>query len=173
MSPQALNRFLNDGLGTADLVDELTAGSHEVRACDLQLRQFGGHQRFGGPVRTIRCHEDNALLRETLAGGGEAAVLVVDGGGSLHTALVGDQIAGLAVEHGWAGLVIHGAVRDAVALAELPRGVKALGTNPRKSGKARTGTVDVPVGFGGVTFAPEDCVFCDEDRVLVVGPGTV
>ena len=139
-----------------------------MRACELQLRAFGAHERFAGPVRTLRCREDNALLQDVLRAGGDGAVLVVDGGGSLHTALVGDRIAGLGVEHGWAGLVIHGAVRDSAALRRLPLGIKALGVIPRKSGKTGAGAVDVPVGFGGVTFTPEDDVFCDEDGVLVV-----
>ena len=77
-------------------------------------------------------------------------MLVVDGGGSLHSALVGDMLAGAAVQNGWAGLVIHGAVRDSAALAGLGLGVKALGTNPRKSSKTGAGAVDVPVTFGGV-----------------------
>ena len=81
---------------------------------------------------------------------------------------MGDVIAGLAVEHGWSGVLVHGAVRDAVALAGLPLGVKALGTNPRKSRKEAAGEVDVPVGFGGVVFAPGDWVFSDEDGVLVL-----
>ena len=99
---------------------------------------------------------------------GDGGVLVVDGGGSLHSALVGDVIAGLAVDHGWAGLLLHGVVRDAVALAGLPIGVKALGTNPRKSRKAGEGEVDVVVGFGGVVFTPGEWVFSDEDGVLVL-----
>jgi regulator of ribonuclease activity A len=95
-------------------------------------------------------------------------VLVVDGGGSLHTALLGDVIAGLAVQNGWAGLVILGAVRDAAALADLPLGVKALGTNPRKSEKAGAGIADVPVGFGGVTFAPGDLLVSDDDGIVLL-----
>ena len=155
-----------DGAGcTADLVDEL---GDDVRSCDLQLRSMGGRPRFAGPVRTVRCREDNALVKQVLSTPGEGAVLVVDGGGSLHSALVGDVIAGLAVEHGWSGIVVHGVVRDAVALAGLDVGVKALGTNPRKSRKSAQGEVDVPVGFGGVVFAPGEWVFSDEDGVLVL-----
>jgi regulator of ribonuclease activity A len=95
-------------------------------------------------------------------------VLVVDGGGSLASALVGDLIAGLGVDNGWSGLVVHGVVRDAVALAGLPLGIKALGTNPRKSRKAAEGEVDVVVGFGGVVFTPGEWVFSDEDGILVL-----
>jgi len=157
---------LRDGsLTTADLVDAL---GEDVRSCDLQLRQLGGLPRFAGPVRTVRCREDNLLVKQALATPGDGAVLVVDGGGSLHSALVGDVIAGSAVEHGWTGVVVHGVVRDSTALAGLPIGIKALGTNPRKSRKDGVGQVDVPVGFGGVTFTPGEWVFCDEDGILVL-----
>lgn len=160
-----MQRFAQAAISTADLVDELGDG---VRSCDLQLRSLGGRTRFSGPVRTVRCREDNALVKQQLSTPGDGAVLVVDGGGSLHSALVGDLIAGLAVDHGWSGLVLHGVVRDAAALAGLPLGVKALGTNPRKSRKDAVGQVDVPVGFGGVVFSPGEWVFCDEDGVLVL-----
>jgi regulator of ribonuclease activity A len=157
--------FRNGTLGTADLVDQLGDG---VRSCDLQLRQLGGVSRFAGPLRTVRCRNDNALVKRVLSTPGDGGVLVVDGGGSLHSALVGDLIAGSAVEHGWSGLVLHGVVRDAVALAALPLGIKALGTNPRKSRKAAEGEVDVTVGFGGVVFVPGEWVFSDEDGILVL-----
>jgi regulator of ribonuclease activity A len=157
------------GEATADLVDDLTASGGEVRTCELQFLDLGGRNRFSGPVRTVRCLEDNALLRNVLSTDGTGAVLVVDGGGSLRTALSGDLIAGLAVTNGWAGLIINGAVRDSLALAELPIGIKALGTNPRKSSKTGAGESDIPVTFGGLTFGVGDSVFSDEDGVLVVG----
>ena len=157
--------FRDGSVSTADLVDQL---GDDVRSCDLQLRQLGGLRRFAGPARTVRCHGDNALVKQLLSTPGNGGVLVVDGGGSLHSALVGDVIAGLAVDNGWSGLVLHGVVRDAVALAALPLGVKALGTNPRKSRKAGQGEVDAVVGFGGVTVAPGEWVFSDEDGVLVL-----
>jgi regulator of ribonuclease activity A len=159
--------FLAGALGTADLVDEI---GPEVRSCDVQLRQYGGVSRFSGRVRTIRCREDNALVRQVLSSPGEGQVLVVDGAGSVHTALVGDLIAGLAVENGWRGLVLHGAVRDVVALAALPIGIKAIGSNPRKSGKTGSGQVDVAVNLGGVSFAPGDLLFSDEDGIVVLEP---
>ena len=157
--------FQDGSAGTADLVDRL---GDDVRSCDLQLRQLGGRSRFAGPLRTVRCFGDNALVKQVLSTPGEGGVLVVDGGGSLHSALVGDLIAGLAVDNGWVGLVLHGVVRDSVALAALPIGVKALGTNPRKSRKAAEGEVDAVVGFGGVVFAPGEWVCSDEDGVLVL-----
>ncbi|WP_019813043.1 ribonuclease E activity regulator RraA [Saccharomonospora saliphila] len=152
-------------VSTADLVDE---HGDRLRVCDTQFRQFGGHRAFAGRVRTVSCHEDNGLVRELLNSPGEGQVLVVDGGGSLHTALTGDLIAASAVEHGWSGLVIHGAVRDSAVLAGLALGIKALGTNPRKSAKAKAGAVDVPVGFGGVTFLPGDTLYADDDGVVLL-----
>lgn len=149
---------------TADLYDER---GEELASLPLQLRRFGRDGAFDGPVRTVRCHEDNALVREVLSSPGDGAVLVVDGGGSLETALVGDVIAGLAVDHGWVGIVVHGAIRDAEAIDDLPIGVKALGTNPRKSAKTGAGEVDVPVTFGGVTFTPGAHLWSDADGILV------
>jgi regulator of ribonuclease activity A len=99
---------------------------------------------------------------------GSGSVLVVDGAGSLRTALVGDLIAGAALASGWAGLVLHGAVRDSAALSRLDLGIKALGTNPRKSAKTGAGAVDVPVTFGGVTFWPGDFLHADDDGVVVL-----
>lgn len=149
---------------TADLYDER---GDQLDSCDLQFRQYGGRRAFAGPITTVRCHEDNALLKSVLSEPGEGRVLVVDGGGSLHTALMGDVIAGLAVANGWAGVVINGAVRDVAALRELDLGVKALGSNPRKSGKEGTGERDVPVSFGGATFRPGAELFSDDDGILV------
>jgi regulator of ribonuclease activity A len=157
-----------DARPTADLVDQYGA---QLRVCDVQFRQFGGQRVFTGPVRTVSCHEDNGLLRDLVRTPGAGCVLVVDGGGSLHSALVGDVLAGAAAESGWAGLVIHGAVRDSAALVGLGLGIKALGTNPRKSSKTGAGAVDVPVTFGGVTFQPGDVLHADDDGIVLLPPG--
>ena len=155
---------------TADLVDRY---GPEVSSVPVQLRSFGRHRSFSGPAVTVRCLEDNALLKRVLAETPDARgrVLVVDGGGSLRSALVGDVIAGIAVERGWVGLVLHGVVRDSVALDQLPLGIKALGTNPAKSGKTGAGEVDVPVEIGGVRVDPGCTVWSDPDGVLV-GPSS-
>lgn len=150
---------------TADLVDDIGDG---VRSCDLQFGQYGGRLQFAGFVSTVRCLEDNALLKSVLSEPGEGRVLVVDGAGSLHTALVGDVIAELARANGWSGLVLNGAVRDAATLRTLDIGIKALGTNPRKSSKTGAGQRDVVVSFGGVSFAPGEMAFSDEDGIVVV-----
>jgi regulator of ribonuclease activity A len=149
---------------TADLVDDI---GPDVRSCDLQLRQYGGRREFAGPISTVRCHQDNALLKTVLSEPGSGRVLVVDGGGSLHCALIGDVIAELARTNGWSGLVVHGAVRDAATLATLDIGIKALGTNPRKSAKTGAGERGCVVSFGGVEFVPGELAFSDDDGIVV------
>lgn len=150
---------------TADLVDEIGPG---VRSCDLQFRQFGGRHRFAGRITTVRCHQDNALLKSVLSEPVDGGVLIIDGAGSLHTALVGDVIAELARSNGWSGLIINGAVRDAAVLATLDIGIKALGTNPRKSSKSGTGERDVVVSLGGVDFVPGELAYSDDDGIVAV-----
>ncbi|MBS4103606.1 ribonuclease E activity regulator RraA [Tsukamurella paurometabola] len=154
---------------TADLVDEI---GPDVRSCDTQFRQFGGRKQFVGEVVTVKCFQDNALLKSILGEPGEGRVLVIDGSDengvpSLHTALVGDLIAELGRGNGWAGIVAYGAVRDAAVIGTLDIGVKALGTNPRKSTKTGEGRRDVPLTFGGVTFTPGDLLFSDEDGIVL------
>jgi regulator of ribonuclease activity A len=151
---------------TADLVDEI---GPDVRSCDLQFGQYGGRSEFAGPVTTVRCFQDNALLKSVLSEPGNGGVLVIDGDGSLHTALVGDVIAGLAIDNDWAGLIINGAVRDAATLRTLDIGIKALGTNPRKGGKTGEGQRDVVVEFGGVLFKSGEIAYSDDDGIVVVG----
>lgn len=149
---------------TADLVDEIYP---DVRSCDLQLQNYGGKTMFAGPITTVRCFQDNALLKSILSTPGNGGVLVVDGGGSLHTALVGDIIAGRGVDNGWAGVIVNGAVRDSAILRTLDIGVKALGTNPRKSTQTGSGEKNVPIEIGGVTFNPGEIVYSDQDGVVV------
>ncbi|ULE34869.1 ribonuclease E activity regulator RraA [Mycobacterium sp. IDR2000157661] len=150
---------------TADLVDDIGA---EVRSCDLQLRQFGGRSQFAGPITTVKCFQDNALLKSVLSEPGEGGVLVIDGDGSVHSALIGDVIATLGLDNGWVGLIVNGAVRDSAVLRTLDIGIKALGTNPRKSSKTGEGRRDVAVEFGGVTFEPGHLAYSDDDGIVVV-----
>jgi regulator of ribonuclease activity A len=149
---------------TADLFD---AHGDRLRICEVQFREFGGTRRFHGPVRTIKTFEDNALIKRTLSERGQGAVLVIDGGASLRCALIGDVIAALAERNGWAGVVVYGAVRDTAALGRLGLGIKALGSNPRKSGKSGAGELDGPISFGGVDFAAGDWLYGDEDGIVV------
>jgi regulator of ribonuclease activity A len=151
---------------TCDIVDaHKTSG--RIQSCSVQFTQLGARKSFAGPIRTIKCHEDNALIKKTLSTPGNGAVLVVDGGGSLRTALVGDVIAGLAVSNGWAGLVLYGAVRDTEALKTLAIGIKALGSNPWTSGKDGAGQLDIELRFGDVTFKPGAWLYSDGDGIIV------
>lgn len=149
---------------TADLID---AYADVLQSCDLQFRNLGAHARFSGTIRTLRVFHDNALIKTTLSTPGDGAVLVIDGAGSLKTALVGDVIAGLAVSNGWSGVVVNGAIRDSAAIAVLPLGLKALGTNPVRSAKTGAGEADISVIFGDTTFTPGQWLYSDEDGIVV------
>ncbi|MCQ9369001.1 ribonuclease E activity regulator RraA [Brevibacterium sp. 50QC2O2] len=149
---------------TADLYD---LRGEELDSLSLQLASIGGRSSFDGPVRTVRCHRDNALVKQVLNTPGDGAVLVVDGGGALESALVGDLIAAAAAANGWAGVIVNGAIRDRAQIGALDLGLKALGSNPRKSAKDGAGEVDVPVTIDGVLFTPGKHVWADSDGVLV------
>lgn len=149
---------------TADVYDRL---GEALDSSSLAWRTYGGRAAFSGPASTVRCFRDNAIVKELLNTPGDGRVLVVDGGGSIESALCGDLIAKAAADNGWAGVVINGAVRDTEVLATLPIGIVALGSNPRKSAKDGGGEVDVPVTFGGATFSPGSTVWADADGVLV------
>lgn len=150
---------------TADLAD---AHGDRIRVLRLPMRDFGGVVRFAGRARTIVTLEDTRLLVEALYGTpGNGAVAVVDGGGSTRSALLGDQNAEKLHSNGWAGVIINGVVRDVSLLREVGIGIKALGASPQRSGKNGIGAVDVPVAFGETLFAPGDCIYCDEDGVVV------
>ena len=150
---------------TADLLDE---HGDAAAVCTLALRSFGGRSAFSGPVATVRCFEDNVVLKRMLGEPGAGRVLVVDAGGSTRVAVVGDMIGALAAGNGWAGLVINGCVRDVAALGALELGIAALGSNPRPSGKSGAGEVDVPVTFGDITFNPGDLLYADADGIIVL-----
>lgn len=150
-------------ISTADLVDH---HGETISTCAVQFRSFGARTKFAGDIVTIRSRDDNVLLREKLHEPGVGRVLVVDGGGSLQCALVGDAIAEMAAAQGWEGLILHGAVRDVAALRHIDIGVLALGASPRRSGKQRTGVQDVNLVLGGATFRPNDFVVADEDGVI-------
>ncbi len=149
---------------TADLCDEM---GDAVRVAEPVFRDYGGVRAFSGEVETLRVIEDNALVRPTLEMPGRGRVLVVDGGGSVRTALLGGQLARLAAENGWSGVVIYGAVRDLPELRNTKLGIKALAAAPRRSAKHGQGEQGVPVKFAGVEFRPGDRLWADEDGVLV------
>jgi len=149
---------------TADLCD---AHADRLRILQPILRGFGGRAACTGPIRTLKVFEDNALVRAFLSEPGEGTVLVIDGGGSLRCALVGDQLAQLAVDNGWSGIILWGCIRDSAQVSTMPVGVFALATHPLRSARKGVGERDVPVTFGGVTFSPGHHVYADEDGIVV------
>jgi len=149
---------------TADLCDEF--GSL-VRVAGPLFRDYGGNGSFCGQIATVRVFEDNVLVREALEEEGRGQVLVVDGGGSVRCALLGDKLARMAHEHGWSGIVVNGGVRDCAELARIPVGVKALHTVPRRSGKEGVGDRDVPVSFAGISCGPGEYLYADADGIVV------
>jgi regulator of ribonuclease activity A len=156
-------------IATADLCDrhEERLRSGALRIVEPMFRSFGGRSAFHGPIATLKLFEDNSFVRKTLEQPGAGRVLVVDGGGSLRRALVGDQLAALGVKNGWAGIVVYGCIRDSAAIAAMDIGVVALATHPQKTDKKNVGEADVSVTFGGVTFHPGAWLYADADGVLV------
>ena len=154
---------------TCDLCDQHKADrSGAFRVLPPVFQSYGARQRFAGAVVTVKCFEDNTVVKAALESPGEGRVLVVDGGGSLRRALMGDNVATIAVKSGWEGVVVFGAIRDSAAIVKLDLGVKALGTMPRSPRKAGVGDVDVPVSFGGVEFFPGARLCSDEDGLVVL-----
>lgn len=149
---------------TADLFDQ---HENDVQVALPLFRDYGGRKLFAGSVVTVKAHEDNTLVRAALEEPGNGRVLVVDGGESLRCALVGDILAQLGLDNGWAGIIVSGCIRDAAVIATIDIGVKAIATNPRKSLKLGAGQRDIPVTFAGVTFSPGDHVYADTDGILV------
>lgn len=139
----------------------------DVRVLDPIFVNFGGIQAFCGPVRTVKCFEDNSLVKQAVSEPGEGAVLVVDAGGSQRCALLGDMLAEQAVNNGWNGVVLFGCVRDVDVLAETELGIQALGTHPRKSEKHGEGQRDIPLTFAGVTLTPGQWLYADNNGIVV------
>jgi regulator of ribonuclease activity A len=151
-------------LSTADLFD---AHPGKLSVCETQFRSFGGRLDFHGPCTTLATFEDHTPVLEALTSPGLGRVLVVDGQASLRVGLMGDRLAGIAVENGWAGVIINGAIRDSAGIDALPIGVKALGTTARRGWLATAGQRDAKLSFGAVTFAPGIWIYADRDCVLL------
>lgn len=149
---------------TADLCD---GHEDELQIADPVLKNFGGRRAFHGPISTVKVFEDNSLVRDALESPGEGRVLVVDGGGSLRCALVGDSMARIAEDSGWAGMIIYGCIRDSAEIGRMSIGLKALSTNPKRSVKRGEGQWEVPVNFAGVTFRPGEYLYSDEDGLVI------
>lgn len=149
---------------TADLCD---AHGDDVQVAEPIFRLYGGLDSFAGPAMTLKVFEDNSLVRQALEGPGEGRVLVVDGGGSLRCALVGDVLGQLAIDNHWAGLVVYGCIRDAAELAGMAIGIRAIQTHPRKSHKRGIGDSGMTVRFAGVTVRSGDWIYVDEDGIVI------
>lgn len=149
---------------TADLCD---AFSDAIAVLEPRFSNFGGISRFSGRAVTLKVFEDNSLVRAALEEPGEGRVLVVDGGSSYRCALLGDQLAQLAVANGWSGIVIDGCIRDSADIAELALGVQAIGTHPLKSVKRNAGQREIAIQMGGVQVRPGDWIYADDDGVIV------
>lgn len=150
-----------------DLTPDLCDANPDLQVLEPMLSNYGGRPVFWGEIVTLKCFEDNSLIKERLAKPGQGKVLVVDGGGSLRRALLGDMIAATAADNGWAGVILYGCVRDVCQLAETELGVQALAAIPIKTERRGVGEPDVPVTFGGVTFRPGEYVYADDNGVVV------
>jgi len=141
--------------------------SEQVDVVEPMFSNFGGRASFSGQITTVKCFEDNGLIRETLEQDGIGRVLLIDGGGSLRRALVDAEIAALAEENEWEGVVVYGCVREVDELEEMNIGIQAIASIPAGSPTTGTGDTDVPVNFGGVTFLPEDYLYADNTGVIL------
>lgn len=157
-------RLAMTDLATADLCD---AHADVVRVCSTVFRSYGQCKAFSGPIRTLSVMDDNALVRSTLEGPGRGCVLVINGGTSLKRALVGDNLARLAINNGWAGIVVNGAIRDSALIDAMAIGIKALGTCPLRAEREALGEIDIPTSFGGIIFRPDDWLYADADGVII------
>ena len=149
---------------TADLYDE---HGENLQVVEPVFNDYGGGKIFCGPVSTVKVYEDNSLVRTALEEPGKGRVLVVDGGGSLRCALVGDMLAQIAKDNNWSGIIVYGCIRDSGVIAGIDIGVKALATNPRKSIKKGAGDRDLPISFAGATFTPGEYVYADGDGIVI------
>jgi regulator of ribonuclease activity A len=149
---------------TTDLHDEF---GENLQVCEPILQSFGSRQQFQGSIRTVRVYEDNVLVKKALETIEEGEVLVVDGGGSIRCALLGDRLAAIAVERKLGGIIIHGCVRDTADLCKMDIGIYALNKIPVRSQKGGRGATDIDVMFGGVKWRTGEYVYVDEDGIVV------
>jgi regulator of ribonuclease activity A len=147
-----------------DICDDFAG---EISILEPLFRDFGRNRKFSGEISTVKCFEDNSLVREAVRSEGRERVLVVDGGGSLRHALLGDLLAAAAVENGWQGLLINGCVRDVEILKTIGLGVKALNPHPLKTDKRGEGQRDVNVTFAGATIRPGNYLYADANGIVV------
>ncbi|RUR32798.1 RraA family protein [Vreelandella andesensis] len=148
---------------TPDLCDAYP----DVTVLEPMFANYGGVDSFFGPIRTVKCFEDNSMVKQAVAEPGDGAVLVVDAGGSHRCAMLGDMLAEQAAKNGWAGVVMYGCVRDVDILVTLPLGVQALGSHPRKSEKRGEGQRDIPITFAGATISAGQWLYADNNGIII------
>lgn len=149
---------------TPDLCDQYP---DLIQVVEPMFNNFGGREQFSGPIVTVKCFEDNSCVKELVATPGEGRVMVVDAGGSMRRACLGDMLAEQASVNGWSGLIIYGCIRDVDEIMATDIGVQALGTHPMKTEKKGIGEIDIAVTFGGVTFNPGDYLYADNNGVII------
>ena len=150
---------------TCDISDKFHP---DVQYLESEYKSYGAITSFSGHIVTIKCYEDNSLVEEALKTHGKDSVLVIDAGGSMNCAMLGDKRAADAVNNEWEGIIVHGLVRDSVAINGMEIGIRALGVCPLKSIKNGVGDSHLIVNFSGVTFTPGEYLYADEDGVIVV-----
>lgn len=148
---------------TPDLCDAYP----EVEVLEPIFSNYGGRESFGGEIITIKCFEDNSLVKENVDKPGKGKVMVVDGGGSTRNALLGDMLAEKAAKNGWEGIIVYGCIRDVDVIMETNLGVQALGTHPRKTDKKGIGEMNVVVKFAGVTIKPGMYAYADNNGIII------
>jgi len=149
---------------TPDICDDYL---DHLQVLEPLFTEFGGKEKFSGEIVTIKCFEDNSVVKQTLATTGHGKVLVVDGGGSLRCALLGDLLGAMAVENGWQGVLVYGCVRDVEILKGMDLGVRALKSYPLKSNKRGEGQLNVMLRFASVSFQPGQYLYADENGIVV------
>ncbi len=151
-------------LSTPDLCDQFP---EQVSVLDPVYKSFGGNESFYGEVVTVKCFEDNSKVKQLVDTDGTGKVMVVDAGGSMRRACLGDMLAEKAQNNGWAGIIIYGCVRDVEILKTLNIGVQALGSHPMKTDKRDLGDINIPLQFSGVTVAPGNYIYADLNGIIV------
>lgn len=149
---------------TADLCDDY---SDSLSIAQPIFNDYGKNISFNGTISTVKCFEDNSLVRKQLEQPGNGRVLVVDGGGSTRCAMVGDILAQMGADNGWSGIIVYGCIRDSGVIATISIGVKAIGTMPIKSVKKGEGEIDIAVHFADVDFIPGQYAYADEDGIIL------
>ncbi|OBT16399.1 ribonuclease E activity regulator RraA [Vibrio sp. UCD-FRSSP16_10] len=139
----------------------------QVDVVEPMFSNFGGRASFAGQVTTIKCFEDNGLIRSVLEQDGQGRVLLIDGGGSLRRALIDAEIASIAEDNEWEGIVVYGSVREVDELEDMNIGIQALASIPVGASQTDIGETDVPVNFGGVSFLPEDYLYADNTGIIL------